>query len=123
MGTAYVTRESVTGDRTMPVTSPARSTNAPPADAAPDGAAVSRRPLVVGPSAIATLLSVDATSPLLIQSDESPGLGAPTTHTVSPVRAARTAVCTGTPSALGADFDGPPASAVTARSTRSVVVS
>ena len=57
----------------MPVTLPAASTNAPPDDAAPDAAPVSRRPLVVGPVASATRLSVDATMPLLIQGDLSPG--------------------------------------------------
>ena len=41
---------------------------------------------MVGPSGTATMLSADARSPVLIHSDESPGLGAPTTHTVSPGR-------------------------------------
>ena len=49
-----------------------------------------------GPLATATRLSVDATSPLLIHGDESPGLGAPTTHTVSPACGARDANGAGT---------------------------
>ncbi len=38
-----------------------------------------------GPWAVDTRLSVDATRPLLNHGPESPGLGAPTTHTESPV--------------------------------------
>ena len=59
-------RVSPTGERTMPVTLPAASTNAPPDDAKPEAAAVSRRPAVVGPVASARRLSVDATTPLLM---------------------------------------------------------
>src|SRR5256885_16214356 len=79
-------RLSPTGARTMPVMFPAASTNAPPDDARPEAAAVSRRPAVVGPVASATRPSVDAMRPLFIQGDVSPGLGAPTTQTVSPAR-------------------------------------
>ena len=43
---------------------------------------------MVGPLANVTRLSVEATSPLLIHGDVSPGLGAPTTHAVSPASGA-----------------------------------
>src|SRR5690348_11827276 len=75
----------LTGASTMPVTFPDLSTSAPPDDAVLDAAPVSSKPLVVGPPATDTRLSVDATSPLLIQGDSAPGLGAATTHTESPV--------------------------------------
>src|SRR5689334_7527066 len=78
-------RDPLMGARTMPVTSPLRSTSAPPDEAVLDAAAVSSRPLVVGPRSTDTRLSVDATRPVLNHGSVSPGLGAPTTNTLSPV--------------------------------------
>src|SRR5258705_3939590 len=84
-------RLSPTADSTIPVTSPAVSTSAPPDDAGLDTAPVSSRPLVVGPFVTDTMLSVEASTPVLSHGDVPPGLDAPTTHTVSPVLGARCA--------------------------------
>ena len=74
------------------MTSPARSTSAPPDDAgARRGRGLEQAARGRAARRTATRLSVDATSPLLIHGDESPGLGAPTTHTVSPAFGARDA--------------------------------
>src|SRR5258708_27400515 len=78
-------RPSPTGERMIPVIRLAVSTSAPPDDAALDTAPVSRRPLVVGPLAIETRLSIDDRTPLLIQGELVPGWAAPTTQTASPV--------------------------------------
>src|SRR6202008_3148930 len=85
IGTAYVMRLPLIGASTMPATLPAPSTSAPPDDAVLDAAAVSSSPLVVGPLSHEPRLSVDARSPSLSHGCVSPGPGAPTTHTVSPV--------------------------------------
>src|SRR5579862_8467154 len=113
----------------MPVTSPVWSTRAPHVEPKPDAAAVSRRPLVVGPADAATKLSVDATRPLVIHGAELPGLGAPTTQTTSPALGACAANCAGSANVFEPDTAFGPGSSMaavpgsTSSRTRSVVAS
>ena len=84
---------------------------------------------MVGPLATDTRLSVDATSPLLIHGEVSPGLGAPTTQTVSPARTECDANCAGSATGpepvapLGAVTLAAGLSPATLSRTRSVVES
>ena len=77
--------------RTMPVTLPSASTSAPPDDAELDAAPVSRRPPVVGPVPIDTRRRSTRARRCSSTAMSLPGRTAPTTQTVSPGRAPRSA--------------------------------